>query len=90
MSINPNCKHNFINIHLAKRLQVPAKQMEHTQINNEQVQVYNDLKISMDKYVLHSNFFASNMDNVNVVLGYPWMESIGTININVQKKFLNL
>lgn len=44
----------------------------------------------MDKYVLHSNFYASNMANVDVVLGYPWMEEVGTININVQKKFLKL
>ena len=27
---------------------------------------------------------------MDVVLGYPWMESAGTININVQKKFLKL
>jgi len=34
--------------------------------------------------------FISNIVNVDVVLGYPWMESIGTININVQKKFMKL
>ena len=44
----------------------------------------------MDKYVLNSNFCAIDMDDVDVVLGYPWIDSIGTININVQKKFLNL
>ena len=44
----------------------------------------------MDKYVLHSNFFAIDMDDVDVVLGYPWMDSIGTVNINLQKKFLKL
>ena len=57
MSINPNSKHHFINVHLAKILQVPAKQMKHTQVNNEQLKVYKDLKISMDKYVLHSDFY---------------------------------
>ena len=44
----------------------------------------------MDKYVLHGDFYTSDMDNMDVVLGYPWMESVGTININVQKKFLKL
>ena len=44
----------------------------------------------MDKYVFHSNFCAIDMDDVDIVLGYPWMDSIGTVNINVQKKFLNL
>jgi len=90
VSINPSCKKNLISVNLAKRLQVPAKHIETTQIDNEDVQVYKDLKISMDKYVLHSNFYASYMANVDVVLGYPWMEEAGTININVQKKFLKL
>jgi hypothetical protein len=30
------------------------------------------------------------MDDVDNVLGYPWMDSVGIVNINVQKKFLNL
>jgi hypothetical protein len=49
-----------------------------------------DLKINMDKYVLHSDFYAMDMDEVDIVLGCPWIESVGTININVQKKFLKL
>lgn len=44
----------------------------------------------MDKYVLHLDFYAMDMDEVDIVLGYPWIESVGTININVQKKFLKL
>lgn len=67
VSINPSCKKNLINVNLAKKLQVPTKHMEHTQVNNEQMQVYEDLKISMDKYVLHSDFYASNMANEDVV-----------------------
>jgi hypothetical protein len=30
------------------------------------------------------------MDDVDIVVGYPCMESVGTINVNVQKKFLNI
>jgi hypothetical protein len=37
----------------------------------------------MDKYVLHFDFHAKDMVDVDIVLGYPWMESIATININV-------
>jgi hypothetical protein len=44
----------------------------------------------MDKYVLHSYFYAIDMDDVDIIFGYPWMDSIGTININVQNKFLKL
>ena len=44
----------------------------------------------MDKYVLHSYFYVMDMDEVDIVLGYPWIELVGTININVQKNFLKL
>jgi hypothetical protein len=44
----------------------------------------------MDKYVSHSDFHVVDMDDVDIVLGYPRMDSIGTININVQNNFLNL
>jgi hypothetical protein len=44
----------------------------------------------MDKYVLHSDFYSMDMDEVDIILGYLWTESVGTININVQKKFLKL
>ena len=79
-----------MNVNLVKKLQVPAKHIKNTQVDNEDVQVYKDLKISMDKYVLHDDFYTSEMDNMDVVLGYTWMKSMGTININVQKKFLKL
>jgi len=44
----------------------------------------------MDKYVFHSDFYAMDMDEVDIVLGYPWIKSMDTININVPKKFLKL
>ena len=68
VSINPSCKHNFINVNLTNKLQVPAKQIENTQVDDEDVQVYKDLNISMDKYVLHGDFYTSEMDNMDVVL----------------------
>jgi hypothetical protein len=40
--------------------------------------------------VLHSQFYAMDMDEVDIILEYPWIESMGTININVQKMFLKL
>ena len=70
ISINPNYKNNFINVNQAKKLQVLAKHIENTQVDDEDVQFYKDLKISLNKYVLHSNFYASDMANMDVVLGY--------------------
>jgi hypothetical protein len=82
--------HNFINVHLVNRLQVPIKNIQSTKVEGENVQIFKYLKITMDKYVLHSDFYAMDMDEVDIVLGYPWIESVGTININVQNKFLKL
>jgi hypothetical protein len=56
VSINPSSKHNFINVNLAKRLQVSTKNMQSTQVEGENVQVFKYLKLTMDKYVLHSIF----------------------------------
>jgi hypothetical protein len=82
--------HNFINVQLVNRVQVPIKNIRSTKAEGENVQIFKDLKITMDKYVFHSDFYAMDMDEVDIVLGYPWIESVGTININIQKKFLKL
>jgi len=36
----------------------------------------------MDRYVFHLDFHATFMDDVDTVLGYPWMDLVGVININ--------
>jgi hypothetical protein len=83
ISINPSCKQNLINIQLVNRLQVPTKNIQRTQVANENVKLFKDLKLGMDKYALHSYFEALDMGDEDIVLGYPWIESMGTININV-------
>ena len=82
--------HNFINAKLAKSLKLPAKNVCSTHIDGKHVQVFKDLKITMGNYVLHFDFQALDLDNMDIVLGYPWMTSVGTININLEKKFLKL
>ena len=62
---------NFINAKLVKSLKLPTKNVCSTHIDGEHVQVFKDLKITMDMYALHSNFQAIDMDNVDIVLGYP-------------------
>jgi hypothetical protein len=75
---------------LVNRLQILAKNIQITQVEGDNVQFFKYLKLSMDKYVLHSYFYAIDMDEVDIVLGYPWMATIDTVNINVEKKFLKL
>jgi hypothetical protein len=71
-------------------LQVHAKNIHNTQVEGENVQIFKDFKITMDKYMLHSDFHAIDMVDENIFWGYPWLESIGTVNINMRKKFLKL
>lgn len=82
--------HNFINAKLANSLKLPTKNVCSTHIDDEDVQVFKDFKITMGNYVLHYDFQSQNMDNMDIVLGYPWMKSVGTINFNVENKFLKL
>jgi hypothetical protein len=64
--------------------------MQITQIEGNNIQVFKDLNFTMDKYVLHSDFCAIDMNDVDVILGYPWMATIGTMNINVENTFVKL
>jgi hypothetical protein len=79
---------NFINIQLVNRLQILAKNIQITHVAGENVKLFKYLKLGIDKYVFHSYFEALDMGDEDIVLGYPWIESMGTININVKKKFL--
>lgn len=44
VSINPICKHDFINVNLENKLQVFAKHIQSTQVDGEHVQLFKDLK----------------------------------------------
>ena len=56
VSIDPSCTHNFINVHLAKKLQVSPKHIQSTRVDGGNVQDFKDLKITIGKYALHSDF----------------------------------
>jgi hypothetical protein len=70
-SIKTSSMHNLMNVNLDKILQVPTKNIQCTQVEGENVKIFIDLKISMDKYVLHSNFHVIDMDDVDIDLGCP-------------------
>ena len=53
VSIRSSFQHNFINVDLTQRLKVPRKKMCSIHVDGEHVQVFKDLNIIMDKYVLH-------------------------------------
>jgi hypothetical protein len=68
---------------LTERLQVPTKNIQSTQFEGENVQFFKDLNITMNKYILHLDFHVIYMDDMDIVLEYPWMDLVVTININV-------
>ena len=83
ISISHNCMHDFINSKLAKSLMLLARNVCSTHIDGEHAQMFTDLKIIMGNYVLDFDFQARDMDNMDIVLVYPWMKSMGTINLNL-------
>jgi hypothetical protein len=86
ISIYPSCKYNLINATMVKILHVPSQHILSTQVDGETMELFRDLKVSMGNYVLHWNFHTKDIDNVDRVLGYSWMDLVGTFNLNVQKK----
>jgi hypothetical protein len=46
---------------LVNRLQIPTKNIQSTQVEGENVKIFKDLKLSIDKYVLHLDFYAMDM-----------------------------
>jgi hypothetical protein len=70
VSINTNFQQNSINVQLVNRFQVPTMNIKRTQVEGENVPFFKHLKLSMDKYVLHSDFCAIYMNDVDVILGY--------------------
>jgi hypothetical protein len=55
--------------------------MEIYRLEGKTIQIFEYSKLTMDKYVLHFDFHSIDMNNVDVILGYPWMASIGIINV---------
>ena len=52
------------------------KNIQNTQIEGENDQIFEDVKITMDNYVLHSVFCAIDMHDVGIILGYPWIDLV--------------
>lgn len=75
---------------MAKRLHITTSNIQSTQVDGENVQILKYLKLTMEKCVLHSDFYSLDMEVVDVILGYPWMDSSGTIYINLEKKILKI
>jgi hypothetical protein len=71
-------------------MQVPTKNIQRTQVEGKIFKSLNIGRLSWINMCCIQIFYVIDMDDVDIGLGYPWMVSVGTININVQNKFLKL
>jgi hypothetical protein len=57
---------------------------------NEQYEI-KDLQLTIDDYKFISQFNVTTMyrEGVNIILGSPWIETLGTFILNMKKKFLS-
>jgi hypothetical protein len=62
---------NLIKVQLVNIFQIPTKHVQTTQVEGETVQIFKGLKFTMDKYVFHYDCHAIDMNDVDVILGYP-------------------
>lgn len=90
VAISPSFKKKFIKVNLAKLLHITTKEYSKHIGWCWKCSNFKDLKLTMDKYVLDFDFYALDMEDVNVVLAYPWMDLVGTISLNVWNKILKL
>jgi hypothetical protein len=64
-------------------MELLVKHIQRTQVEGENVQIFKHLNITMDTHVFNSHFCVTYMDDVDIILRYPWMASLGMINSNV-------
>ena len=49
-----------------------------------------NINMSMGGYVLNSPMIDLPMGGVDVMLGFQWLQSLGTVDFNIQKLFMKL
>ena len=57
-------------------------------MDGENVQVFKDLKVTMDKYVFHSNFLSLDMDYVDVAI-LRWIQ-LAYLILMCKRKFFEV
>jgi hypothetical protein len=84
----PLNKENYIDVDIANQLQIPESSIEKIKLwNKDQI---NNLSLRIDNYIFVSQFIVKSIDleDVDIVLGFDWMETLGTFFLNAQNKFL--
>ena len=92
--IDSGSTHNFIHCKVAKELNCflyPASECQVMIANGGTIKFSrkcHNIKLSMGEYLLTSPMLSIPMGGVDVVLGFQWLQSLGTIAFNFQEIFI--
>ena len=92
--IDSGSTHNFIHCKVAKELNCFLYLAPECQVMISNGGTINcsrkchNIKLSMGEYVLNSPMISIPMGGADVVLGVPWLQSLGTIAFNFQEIFI--
>jgi hypothetical protein len=86
--------HNFIHYKLAKALNCfiyPVPEFQVMIANGGTINFYgklNKINLTMGEYVMNSPIIFIPMGGADVILGFQWLQSLGTMDFNFQELFM--
>jgi hypothetical protein len=77
---------NYMNIDLANQLLISETNI----IKKEDYFRIKELQLTIDEYEYISQFCVTTMyqEEVDIIIGLPWLKSLGTFILNMEKKFV--
>ena len=86
IAICPSNKESFINIDVANQVQVQES------MKNESSKDQIEVSLQIDDYHFAGQFTVASIDDhlIDIMLGYNWLETLGTFSINEKKKYITV
>ena len=91
IAISPAEEKNYINPKIANQLVIPESNIiEKLEFFDKKKYDITNLQLNIGDYTFISQFTMKTLvlDNSDIVLGSPWMETLGSVILNTKKKFL--
>ena len=84
IAICPSNKENFINSYVANQVQVQESMKNKS--NKDQIEV----PLQIGDYHFSAQFTIAAIDDqlIDIMLGYSWLETLGTFFVNATKKYI--
>jgi hypothetical protein len=91
ISIDPTANDNYVSTECANQLLIPKSNIiEEIDSWNEKQYRISNLQLNIEDYTFVSQFMVRSLfcDDGDIILGSPWMETLGSFILNTKKKFL--